>query len=75
MIYIHGLIFFSLFKVLDPMNLSSEIILNMKPQSEKYANPMINFTILLESVGLNLNRLQVIWPYTKMMGGIKFQGF
>ena len=42
------------------MNLSSEIILNMKPQNEKYLNPMINLTILLESVGLNLNRLQVI---------------
>jgi len=41
------------------MNLSSEIILNIKPQNENFSNPMINFTILLESVGLNLNRMQV----------------
>jgi hypothetical protein len=41
------------------MSLSTEIILNMKPNSENYKNPMFDFTILLESVGLNLNRLQV----------------
>ena len=45
--------------VLEPMNLSSDIILNIKPQNENYVNPLLSFTILLESVGLNLNRLQV----------------
>jgi len=31
----------------------------MKPKQENFKNPMFDLTILLESLGLNLNRLQV----------------
>jgi hypothetical protein len=30
----------------------------MKPKQENFKNPMFDLTILLESLGLNLNRLQ-----------------
>ena len=50
-------------KVLKPLSLSTKAILNMKPDQENYKSPMFDFTILLESVGLNLNRLQVYICY------------
>ncbi len=46
-------------QVLRPLSLSTKVILTMKPELDNFKSPMFNFTILLESVGLNLNRLQV----------------
>ncbi len=45
--------------VLNPLSLSTKAVLNVKPQQDNYKFPMFDFTILLESLGLNLNRLQV----------------
>lgn len=45
------------------MSLSTKSILNMKPDKENFKNPMFNFEILLESIGINLNRLQVTINY------------
>lgn len=41
------------------MSLSTKAVLNMKPKLGNF-RPMFDITILLESIGLNLNRLQVI---------------
>jgi hypothetical protein len=42
------------------MSLSTKAILNMKPKQDNFQTPMFDITILLESIGFNLNRLQVI---------------
>ncbi len=44
--------------ILRPLSLSTKAILNMKPKQENFKNPMFDLTILLESLGLSLNRLQ-----------------
>ena len=41
------------------MSLSTKAILNMRPKQNNFKTPMFDITILLESIGLNLNRLQV----------------
>lgn len=40
------------------MSLQTKAVLNMKPRQDNYKRPMFDFTILLESLGLSLNRLQ-----------------
>lgn len=44
--------------VLNPMSLITQAVLNMKPKQDNYRAPMFDFTILLESIGIKLNRLQ-----------------
>ena len=41
------------------MSLKTKALLNMKPAQDNYKSPMFDLTILLESIGLNMNRLQV----------------
>ena len=41
------------------MSLSTKAILNLKPKHDNFKSPMFDIEILLESIGLNLNRLQV----------------
>jgi vacuolar protein sorting-associated protein 13A/C len=45
--------------MLNPMSITSKVILNVKPKLENYQKPMFDIDILLESVLLDLNRLQV----------------
>ncbi|CAF0704730.1 unnamed protein product [Brachionus calyciflorus] len=44
--------------ILKPLSLSTMAILSMKPKQDNYAFPLLDFTIILETIGLNLNRLQ-----------------
>ena len=55
--------------VLNPMSLSTRATLNMKPRQDGYRAPMFDFTILLESVGVELNRLQY-FDIVDMLGTI-----
>lgn len=50
---------FLLIEVLKPLSLETKAILNMKPRQDNYNKPMFDFTIVLEKLGLSLNRLQV----------------
>lgn len=45
-------------QVLRPLSLETKAILNMKPRQDNYKRPMFDFIILLESLGLSLNRPQ-----------------
>jgi len=47
--------------VLRPLCLETKAILNMKPRQDNYKKPMFDFIILLESLGLSLNRPQVVF--------------
>jgi len=44
--------------ILEPMSLSTKAVLNMRPKQDGYKTPMFDITILLESIGVTLNRLQ-----------------
>lgn len=46
--------------MLRPLSLETKAILNMKPKQDNYVRPMFDFIILLESLSLSLNRLQVV---------------
>jgi vacuolar protein sorting-associated protein 13A/C len=45
--------------ILNPMSITSKVVLNVKPKLDNYQKPMFDVNILLESVLLDLNRLQV----------------
>jgi vacuolar protein sorting-associated protein 13A/C len=52
--------------ILNPMSITSKMILNVKPKLDNYQKPMFDINILLESVLLDLNRLQVcLEPFNK----------
>ena len=44
--------------ILRPLSLSCRAVLNMKPKQDGFSAPMFDLEILLESLGLSLNRLQ-----------------
>ena len=44
--------------ILRPLSLKTKALLNMKPEQDHFKTPIFDFTILLESIGLNMNRLQ-----------------
>lgn len=50
--------FTSMRYILNPMSLETKALLNMKPKLDNFQTPMFDITILLESIGINLNRLQ-----------------
>ena len=56
-------------KVLRPLSLQTKAVLNMKPRQDNYKRPMFDFIILLESLGLSLNRLQY-FDLVDMLGTI-----
>lgn len=41
------------------MSITSKVVLNVKPEQDGFRKPMFDVAIVLESVLLNLNRLQV----------------
>lgn len=55
--------------MLSPLSLTTKAILNMKPRQDNYKRPMFDFVILLESLGLSLNRLQY-FDLVDMLGTI-----
>ncbi|RNA03908.1 vacuolar sorting-associated 13A [Brachionus plicatilis] len=57
--------------ILKPLSLSSKAILNMKPKQNEFSSPLFDFTVILESISLNLNRLQYL-DIVNMLGTIDY---
>jgi vacuolar protein sorting-associated protein 13A/C len=48
----------SLRYILNPMSLTSKAVLDMDPKESNFMNPMFDIKILLETIAIDLNRLQ-----------------